>query len=96
MVIVCLGFVDGHIPFMVERIDIASLRCRIPVLPHGDGATTEPLTARTARCAHRTTLIVGQAPTCRHHIEAVASLTRGQVMLDRLPESLLCPEPSDD
>ena len=88
---VCLGFVDGHIPFVVTRAGIGVLRCCIPIIPGGDGATTAPLAERFARCHHPTTLIVGQAPTCRHHIAAAAAITRGEVTLALLPSSLGCP-----
>lgn len=58
---------DGT-PFWVTPI-IGTMRCRIPVLPDGDGAETEPLEARTDRCSHRAACLIGEGPVCGHHFE---------------------------
>ena len=60
---------DGT-PFVVQRT-LATWRCVIPVLPGGDGAETAPLSDRTARCHHRTDILVGSGPTCGHHLVTV-------------------------
>ncbi len=63
---VIIGLVDAE-P-LVLRSSIWTMRCKIPVLPGGDGATWATLEERTERCDHKTTIIVGQAPTCFHHL----------------------------
>lgn len=57
----------GFVPFVVTDT-IATFRCRIPVVPGGDGAEDVPLEQRTARCGHLAPFLVGAAPTCRHHL----------------------------
>jgi hypothetical protein len=56
----------GGIPFVVTPI-LGTMRCRIPVVPGGDGAETEPLEVRTARCPHRAEVLIGSGPVCGHH-----------------------------
>jgi hypothetical protein len=63
-------------PLHVTRSPIAVFRCIIPVLPGGDGAATALLSERTARCDHATTLFVGQAATCAHHLRMVFGIAR--------------------
>lgn len=54
-------------PFVIEQIPF-EMRCKIPVLPGGDGAETVPLELRTARCNHPTFTLWGSGPTCGHHL----------------------------
>jgi len=61
-------------PFIARR-EIVTFRCHIPVIPGGDGALTEPLEKRTAKCGHPTNIRVGASGiTCAHHLRAVTAL----------------------
>ena len=57
-----------YVPFVITDTSFVVFRCSIPVLPGGDGAEDAPLEERTERCPHTTTLFVGRAATCPHHL----------------------------
>lgn len=61
-------YLAGESPFVISDTAFAEFRCCIPVLPGGDGAEDAPAEDRTERCGHPTTLFVGMAPTCPHHL----------------------------
>ena len=72
----CYFTADGTL-FCVAKT-IWALRCQIPVISGGDGADSESLELRTARCHHLTNFLVGSAPTCGHHLGIVFRLAGTQ------------------
>jgi hypothetical protein len=89
-------FTKDGTPFVVTPM-VCTLPCRIPVLPGGDGAETEPLESRTATCSHPAYVLIGTGAVCGHHLEQFFRVagTELPAVIARLaaePE----PEPIDD
>lgn len=62
------------------------LRCRIPTAEDGKAVDKKgdplPLAQRPFRCNHPTIILVGEAPTCDHHMKEVAVI--GDAAYERL------------